>query len=554
VMEGVDNAVVLLVPGAMDAGLGDGLFWGSLAAGLGLAFFAAFPVNRRLIARGRGHALAHGALVLACLVLLTSCSGATDAQPAKAPRHPPVVMLVFDEFSTTSLLDRPGHIDAVRYPNFAALAGDATWFPYATASLDETGRAMRALLTGRNTWRFAKPTYPENRRNVFTLFGRRYGVLAREEVTSLCPRRLCPQARPLTKQAVLHRLAIGRPERFASWLRSIRPRKRPTFYFGHSLFPHGPWLYLPSGHYFLDGPTQRRFSWNLEHFNRWLVNQNYQRHLLQVGFTDRLLGQALDRLRETGLYERSLVVVTADNGEGFGRLGNGHEISGRNAGDIALTPLFVKLPHQQDGRVVRRHVRIIDVVPTMAGVAHLRLPWPLEGRSALGAGARRIPGSTVLVQRSGHRIHLSGGELRGRADRAIRRKVRLFGSGDPSGLFAMGSYRFMHGTPVGRWPALPAAHSRAILDRPGRSRTLRRGSALVPVRVLGRLTAVRKHTDIAIAVNGTIATTAPSIGVHGQQLFSALLPESALHEGRNGIELFAIVRTRGGPRLRPLTP
>jgi len=59
VMEIVDNAIVLLVPGAMEAGLGDALFWWSLALGLALAFAAAFPVNRALIARGRGHAAAH---------------------------------------------------------------------------------------------------------------------------------------------------------------------------------------------------------------------------------------------------------------------------------------------------------------------------------------------------------------------------------------------------------------------------------------------------------------------------------------------------------------
>jgi uncharacterized protein DUF4396 len=60
VMEIVDNAIVLVIPGAMDAGLGDALFWGSLALALVIAFVAAFPVNRYLIARGRGHALAHG--------------------------------------------------------------------------------------------------------------------------------------------------------------------------------------------------------------------------------------------------------------------------------------------------------------------------------------------------------------------------------------------------------------------------------------------------------------------------------------------------------------
>jgi Domain of unknown function (DUF4396) len=60
IMEIVDNAVLLAYPGAMDAGLGDLLFWWSLALALAVAWVAAFPVNRWLIARGRGHAVVHG--------------------------------------------------------------------------------------------------------------------------------------------------------------------------------------------------------------------------------------------------------------------------------------------------------------------------------------------------------------------------------------------------------------------------------------------------------------------------------------------------------------
>ncbi len=61
VMEIVDNLIMLLVPGAMDAGLGSPLFWGSLAFALLVAGAVAVPVNRWLIARGRGHAVVHGA-------------------------------------------------------------------------------------------------------------------------------------------------------------------------------------------------------------------------------------------------------------------------------------------------------------------------------------------------------------------------------------------------------------------------------------------------------------------------------------------------------------
>ena len=59
VMEIVDNLVMLVIPGAMNAGLTEPLFWGSLIVSLVLAGLAAFPVNRWLIARGRGHALVH---------------------------------------------------------------------------------------------------------------------------------------------------------------------------------------------------------------------------------------------------------------------------------------------------------------------------------------------------------------------------------------------------------------------------------------------------------------------------------------------------------------
>jgi hypothetical protein len=60
VMEIVDNAILLLIPGAMDAPLSSWLFWGSLAVALAVAWVVTFPVNRWLIARGRGHAVVHG--------------------------------------------------------------------------------------------------------------------------------------------------------------------------------------------------------------------------------------------------------------------------------------------------------------------------------------------------------------------------------------------------------------------------------------------------------------------------------------------------------------
>ncbi len=60
VMEVVDNGVMLAVPGAIEAGLDTALFWGALAASLAIAFVVTLPVNHRLMAAGRGHAVVHG--------------------------------------------------------------------------------------------------------------------------------------------------------------------------------------------------------------------------------------------------------------------------------------------------------------------------------------------------------------------------------------------------------------------------------------------------------------------------------------------------------------
>src|SRR6476646_8965707 len=93
-MEVVDNLIVLIVPGAMNAGLADLLFWGSLAVALAIAFVVAVPVNRWLIARGKGHTAVHEtgihggpdtrivgaatilAFVFGTTVLITDASGA----------------------------------------------------------------------------------------------------------------------------------------------------------------------------------------------------------------------------------------------------------------------------------------------------------------------------------------------------------------------------------------------------------------------------------------------------------------------------------------------
>lgn len=494
-------------------------------------------------------------LVAAVLAAAAGLSCGGGSEPAAAETHPPVVMILLDEFSTTSLTDRDGRIDPVRYPNFAQLAKDGTWFPYATASLDETGRAITSLFTGRNIRKHTRPTYENGRRNIFTLMAGRYRMNVHEEVSNMCPRRLCKSSRPQNRHTILRKLEGGRrSERFNAWVRGIRPSSKPTFYFNHSLLPHGPWEYLPTGNRFDDGPTQRLYSFRLEHFNRFLVQQSYQRHLLNVGFTDRLIGAALKRLRETGLYDRSLIVVSADNGESFGRTGNGHELSGRSAIDIALTPLLIKMPNQRRAGIDRRHVRTMDLLPTIARIAHVRVPGRLDGHSIFGRASRRIPSTTTLYTREGGRIRMSLRTLRRRADESRRLKLGLFGSGRDS-LFEIGPHADLHGQRVSEFPVLKLSRVRARIDARSRYSQVQRSSGTVPVRVMGGLSGrgSSRRRDLAVAVNGTIVATGPTFAPapKGRQLFSVLVPEASLRDGRNAVAVYAI---GAGNYLRRLTP
>ena len=85
------------------------------------------------------------ALVLLVGLGLCGCSVGSDAT-AKKPQHPNVVLIVFDEFGGDILLGPNGKIDAGRYPNFAALARDGTWFRNAQTSYDSTTKAVPLIL------------------------------------------------------------------------------------------------------------------------------------------------------------------------------------------------------------------------------------------------------------------------------------------------------------------------------------------------------------------------------------------------------------------------
>ena len=108
---------------------------------------------------------------------------------------PPIIMVVFDELSLVSLLDKNLQIDSVQYPNFAAFTKNATWFKNTTTVSDTTLYAIPAILTGRYPDSSLLPTAKDHPHNIFTLLQDAYTIKAFGTFTMLCPDALCDKPR-----------------------------------------------------------------------------------------------------------------------------------------------------------------------------------------------------------------------------------------------------------------------------------------------------------------------------------------------------------------------
>ena len=168
--------------------------------------------------------------VIATLVLgaglaaLVVVGGSSGSQGQAAAGRPNVVLLVLDEFPGDSLLDARGAIDPVRYPSFAALAADATWFRNAFSVYDSTTKAVPLILDGIEpvAGSYADPrSHPHS---LFTALARRgYRTVSAEEASAICPPRLCRGA-PARRPAIIPRLNGGREERFGRVRALASPR------------------------------------------------------------------------------------------------------------------------------------------------------------------------------------------------------------------------------------------------------------------------------------------------------------------------------------------
>jgi Sulfatase len=505
------------------------------------------------------------AVAIAAGGLTLALSSSADEPPLAPPKQssgpaarPHAVLLILDEFTSDSLLGAGRGIDATRYPNFASLAGDSVWFRNAYASYDSTTKAVPLILDGLRPRPETSPERRDHPRSIFDMFKRgEYRIVASEEASALCPPSMCVGGQA-HKPAIIPNLVRGRPERYRRWVRSIGAGRRPTFWMKHLLMPHGPYLYLPSGARARPRPRDLLPGMNTTpgFHDAFLTRHNEQRYLLQVGFVDRLIGRLVRRLKSEGIYDRTLIVVTADHGISWqAPVETRRSVGDSNVQELTPVPFFVKRPGQRRGKVNDAYVRTLDVASTIADVLSRRLGYRDDGRSAFAPATARRRRVTLPVRDFSSIVSISGRRWEARRRRVVQRRLRDFGSGELGSLFTgIGPNQALIGREaeeLGRASA-PGAPRVALVQR-RLFANVRRESGVIPTQIAGDLRggAPGTHRELAVAVNGRIEAVGRSFYLSGDptEHFAFNVPEAALREGHNTVEVFEVV---AGNRLQSL--
>jgi hypothetical protein len=268
------------------------------------------------------------------------------------------------------------------------------------------------------------------------------------------------------------------------------------------------------------------------------------------------VGRLVKRLKDSGQWTRSLLVITADHGESFavkrtpaepfkpGHLHWRRAVTPANLEEIAPVPLFVKYPDQQEGASDQRFVRTLDVLPTIADVTEHPARWGLAGRSLRDDAY--TGNATVSVGTSeGGAVSLPAQGWLARAAAAQHRVLSVFPAGQGlASLYGIGPRPDLNGRALSELRVLPRGRVRATLTEPDRWRSVHLHSWLLPLHVTGAIFGKKPNgRRLAIAVNGRIAATAWSFRPLGAKRLSisALIPEAALRSGRNDVRVYEIV-------------
>lgn len=549
--------------------------------------------------------------------LLVARAGAFTAGPP-VESETPVVLVVFDQLPVVSLMGSERQIDAALYPNFAAFAEGATWFRDATAVGNKTQWALPPIVTGRYPDREGRlPTADDYPDTLFSLFGSSYRLQVFEPITQLCPEELCAgetgglgvrlRAQLVDLKTVYGHLLlpddlaarlpsvsqswhdfgttrdrVGEYLRFkeradtvsflSAWTeerdrdRRVAPRELvagiednggPTLIFLHVLLPHEPYLYLPSGQSY----TVHDFNPALRADGKWAddplsVAESYRRHLWQLGYVDGLLGQLLDRLRETGLYDRSLIVVTADHGASFKVGKEFKDPEEGNLADIMSVPLLVKTPFQTAGEVSDRNVETVDVLPTILHHLGIEPRWEMDGVAAVDSlSPKRNKELYVGAGRTAYRVIPE--ELDAKYE-ALDEKLALFDTSTPWLTPKYLPHAELLGKRVGEVETRGPSANDVTLDYRAFYEAVSLRSDFVPAQISGTVespTGGSGAIDLAVAVNGRIVATTRSTRwpVQGRNGFWSVLVESTVfREGDNDVQVF-IVDSSGGASVLETT-
>lgn len=567
----------------------------ALAVGFGTG--AAIALHCSSAIQSVARLLAFSPLVLVPFFLFATPSGgiATDQGvpigSAVDPQvRPPIVFLIFDEFPLASLIDPEGNLRRDRYPNFAALADDGTWFRNAMTVQQQTEHSVPAILTGINPDNSLNPYAGQYPGSLFTALSSSHRMEVHETMTRLCPVTICERVpdvetqglKPLIRDVGViagHILlppwaTTALPLIDRNWgnfgeatedfnaieafndARRVDPRNtieelveaiensdaaEPALFFAHELLPHNPWQFLPTGQrYLLDSerlPGSVSTGWG---DNAWLSAQALQRHLLQVQYVDTALGEVMTAMKNTGIYDESVLVVVADHGIALRpNIEHWRRIGPDTVGEVAAVPLFVKAPYgskaaEGAGTIDDRRALTVDIVPTVADVLGFSLPWQSDGTSLFGPDPQRSE-TTTTGPNSSVTFGVDGSEVLAVAER----NAMWFPTGDPYELLPLDAPDLV-GMELSELTGINES-IRARLDRPQAYTNVDPAADRIPARITGLVFGLAEDEDtlLAVAVNGTIEAVVGSYHDRGKTGFQAMVAPDRFQPGDNIITVIA---------------
>ncbi len=581
------------------------------AAAAGMGWAAAY--HRSEIVRRLVTVLAVAPLVFVAVFAYQSSirvllwgAGSEVAESVTPGSPAPITLVIFDELPLLSLLDDTGAIDAAAYPNFAALAATSTWFRNATSIESRTLQAIPAILSGRYPTADRRlPISSQHPINLFSLLANDYALRVFEPLTNLHAWGT-ESSEPFTERMVglardvsliyVHTLVPtqwswklppigeawgdflsiqgssqeddlapasgqepkpglrGRPSLFRDFVASIRPAPVPSLNFIHTVLPHGPWQYLPSGRAFHPFHNAGRFLgyWGgNEHF----IAEAQWRHLQQVELVDGLLGDLLDQLRQIGEFEASLIVVVADHGASFWSQDHYRDFeSGQHPADILSVPLFIKRPFQTAGAVDRSNVETIDILPSILDIIDAAIPEPVDGCSLFDSTCPARADKSAFSDTGGATLvrHRYPADL-GLDDSGLRQKIARFGSGTGRSAYRASPLFDRVGRTLSEWDIEPKPAGTVQLETARRTWQLGNSESLVPARVVGKIHLLRERKEpihVAIAAGGLIRAVAPAPADGDAYRIVTLLPEATFDQ-ETAIELFVVTGPHSLARLEP---